>query len=124
MKITDVIYEEEDKRDYLDYSTGRALFDLNDGSKAVTRFKTRIDRSHCDWWDVVIEQPKVPMLFISNKKRQWYKRVYKKLVDMTVNRVYADYVKEFNKEQKCKNKKDKIPPSRPRAGKPIKTNGI
>jgi len=118
MKITDVIYEEEDEMDYLDYSTGRAYFILNDGSKAVTRFKVTIDRIHC--YDVVVEQPQVPMLFISNKKRHWYKRVYEKLVEMTISRIYADYVKEFYKEQKYKSDKDKIPPPPPKTGKIVK----
>ena len=115
MKITDVIYEEEDERDYLDYSTGRVYFDLNDGSKAVTHFKANIDRNNCNWQDVIIEQPKVPF-FTWGKKRQWYERVHQKLVDMTVDRIYAEYVKEFHN----KSDEDKIPPPPPKTGNIVK----
>jgi len=118
MKITDIIYDEEDERDYLDYSTGKVFFDLNDGSKAVTRFKANLGRNHC--YNVVVEQPQVPMLLISNKKRQWYERVHKRLKDMTDSLIYAEYVKEFNKEQKCKSDKDKIPPPPPKTGNIVK----
>lgn len=95
MKITDVIYEEEDERDYEDceYSShmiGKVHFILNDGSKAITRFKVDYRwKFIVNSDDVTIQQPKIPF-FVWGKKREWFARVHRGLKNMTADRVKSD----------------------------------